>query len=86
MDSTANIKVAGKRIAWGKYTNSGQTCLAPDYILCNQSIRDDLIASIKEAVKQFYGEVSDNATINLVLYLNTHGLCRTQRNQRSTVE
>ncbi|XP_065902137.1 aldehyde dehydrogenase, dimeric NADP-preferring-like isoform X2 [Dysidea avara] len=56
VDSSANIKVAGKRIAWGKYTNAGQSCLAPNYILCHQSIRDDLVASITAAVRQFYGE------------------------------
>ena len=58
MDSSANIKIAGRRIAWGKYSNAGQICLSPDYILCNQSIRDDLVDSIKAAVKQFYGEVT----------------------------
>ena len=58
MDSSANIKVAGKRIAWGKYLNAGQTCLAPDYVLCQKSVKDDLVASIKTAVKEFYGEVS----------------------------
>ena len=58
VDSSANIKVAGKRIAWGKYTNAGQSCLAPNYILCHQSIRDDLVASITAAVRQFYGEVN----------------------------
>jgi len=59
VDKSANIKVAGKRIAWGKYLNCGQTCLAPDYVLCNQSIRDKLVESIKEAVEQFYGDVSN---------------------------
>ncbi|XP_065902144.1 aldehyde dehydrogenase, dimeric NADP-preferring-like [Dysidea avara] len=56
VDSSANIKVAGKRIAWGKYLNAGQTCLAPDYVLCQKSVKDDLVASIKTAVKEFYGE------------------------------
>ena len=57
MDATANLKTAGKRIAWGKYSNAGQICVAPDYVMCHQSIRDDLILSIKAAVKDFYGEV-----------------------------
>jgi len=57
VDSSANLKVAGRRIAWGKYANAGQTCLAPDYVLCQMSIRDDLVASIKAAVKEYYGEV-----------------------------
>ena len=71
MDSSANVKVAGKRIAWGKYVNCGQTCLAPDYILCNQSIRDELVTSIKTAVKQFYGEVSNYClSVCIVAYVN----------------
>ena len=57
VDPSANLKVAGRRIAWGKYTNVGQTCLAPDYVLCHQSVRDDLVASIKAAVNEYYGEV-----------------------------
>ena len=57
MDRSANLRVAGRRIAWGKYTNAGQTCIAPDYILCEKSLRDDLVTSIKAAVKEFYGEV-----------------------------
>ena len=57
VDPSANLKVAGRRIAWGKYTNAGQTCLAPDYVLCHQSVRDDLVASIKAAVNEYYGEV-----------------------------
>ena len=57
VDPSANLKVAGRRIAWGKYANAGQTCLAPDYVLCHQSIRDDLVANIKAAVNEYYGEV-----------------------------
>ena len=57
VDSTANLRVAARRIAWGKYANAGQTCLAPDYILCHQSVRDDLVTNITAAVKEYYGEV-----------------------------
>jgi len=57
VDSSTDVKVAGRRIAWGKYSNAGQTCVSPDYVLCNQSIKKDLVASIKAAVEQFYGEV-----------------------------
>ena len=57
MDSSVNIKIVGKRIAWGKYFNAGQTCLAPDYVLCQKSVKDDLVTSIKSAVKELYGEV-----------------------------
>ena len=57
VDRSANLRVAGRRIAWGKYTNVGQTCIAPDYILCEKSLRDELVDSIKAAVKEFYGDV-----------------------------
>ena len=57
VDRSANLRVAGRRIAWGKYTNAGQTCIAPDYILCEKSLRDELVDSIKAAVKEFYGDV-----------------------------
>ena len=57
VDRSTNLRVAGRRIAWGKYTNVGQTCIAPDYILCEKSLRDELVDSIKAAVKEFYGDV-----------------------------
>ena len=57
VDSSANVKVAGRRIAWGKYANVGQTCLAPDYVLCDQSVRDKLVDSLKAALLEYYGEV-----------------------------
>ena len=49
----ADIDVAAKRIAWIKLMNSGQTCVAPDYVLADASIRDDLVAKIGDAVAAF---------------------------------
>ncbi len=49
VDKTANIPLAAKRIVFGKYLNCGQTCVAPDYILCDKSVKDEFV---KEAVKQ----------------------------------
>jgi len=57
VDSNVNIRKAGKRIAWGKYFNAGQTCLAPDYVLCQRSVKNNLVSSIRTAVKELYGEV-----------------------------
>ncbi len=51
----ANIKVAARRIAWAKFLNAGQTCVAPDYVLAEDGIEDDLVAAIAEAVTTFYG-------------------------------
>ena len=54
VDDTANIKLAARRIVWGKYLNCGQTCVAPDYILCDEGIYDKLLAALKkEIIRQF---------------------------------
>lgn len=56
IDSSAKIKLAAKRIVFGKYVNCGQTCVAPDYILCDKSIEDELVSEIIKQVKLQYGE------------------------------
>lgn len=56
VDSTANIKLAAKRIVFGKYLNCGQTCVAPDYIYCDKSIRDKLITEIKKQIEEQFGK------------------------------
>ena len=55
VDETANLKLAAERIAWGKFMNTGQTCVAPDYVLVHQSIYDDFLNELQKAVIQFYG-------------------------------
>lgn len=57
----ANIEEAAKRIARGKFANAGQTCVAPDYILVQRNVKDELLANLKEVVTNTYGEdVSQN--------------------------
>ncbi len=56
VDETANIPLAAKRIAWGKFLNSGQTCVAPDYLLVHKSVKKALCDKIIENIKLFYGE------------------------------
>lgn len=56
VDETAKIKLAAKRIVFGKYLNCGQTCVAPDYILCHSSVKNQLIEEICRQVKKQYGE------------------------------
>ena len=56
VDNTAKIKLAAKRIVFGKYLNCGQTCVAPDYILCHASVKDILVKEILFQVKKQYGE------------------------------
>lgn len=55
VDQTANLKLAAKRIAWGKFTNAGQTCVAPDYVLVHESVAEKFIAYSKAAITKFYG-------------------------------
>lgn len=55
VDKTANIKLAARRIVFGKYLNCGQTCVAPDYIYCDSSIRDTLITELKKQIKKQFG-------------------------------
>lgn len=52
----ADIKVTARRIAWGKFMNAGQTCVAPDYLFVHPEIRDDLIRELREAIIHFYGD------------------------------
>ena len=56
VDSSAKIKLAAKRIVFGKYLNCGQTCVAPDYILCHKDVKDELISELKLQIKKQYGE------------------------------
>lgn len=56
VDSSAKLKLAAKRIVFGKYLNCGQTCVAPDYVLCESSVKDKLIEEIVAQVKAQYGE------------------------------
>lgn len=56
VDSTAKLRLAAKRIVFGKYLNCGQTCVAPDYILCHRSVKDEFIREVCAQIKVQYGE------------------------------
>ena len=56
VDSSAKIRLAAKRIVFGKYLNCGQTCVAPDYILCDKRIRDELITAILAEIEKQFGK------------------------------
>lgn len=55
VDRSANIELAAKRIIWGKLVNTGQTCIAPDYIFAHTEIRQELIEAMKTVIIDFYG-------------------------------
>lgn len=56
VDASANIKLAAKRIVFGKYLNCGQTCVAPDYILCHKSVKDAFVSEVRKQIQNQYGE------------------------------
>ncbi|XP_026288446.1 aldehyde dehydrogenase family 3 member B1 isoform X3 [Frankliniella occidentalis] len=55
LDNTVNMSVAVKRIIWGKVVNAGQTCIAPDYLLCTRETQEKFVAKAKEVLQEFYG-------------------------------
>jgi len=80
IDKSADIAVAAKRIAWGKALNSGQTCIAPDYILIHSEVKDAFVAAFQKSLKELYGDtieeskhyvriVSDKAFARVTSYL-----------------
>lgn len=55
VDRSANVELAAKRVAWGKVLNSGQTCIAPDYVLIHRDVKEQFISAFARAVEQLYG-------------------------------
>ncbi|XP_021699427.1 aldehyde dehydrogenase, dimeric NADP-preferring isoform X3 [Aedes aegypti] len=55
IDSTADIPIATKRILWGKFINAGQTCIAPDYLLCSKQVQKQFLEEAKKILKEWYG-------------------------------
>ena len=61
VDETARLPLAARRIVFGKYLNCGQTCVAPDYILCHSSVKDRLVDALRREIRRQYGaEPLDN--------------------------
>lgn len=56
VDRDANIRLAAKRIVWGKFTNAGQTCVAPDYVYVHKKIKKRLVKSMITYIKSFYSK------------------------------
>ncbi|WP_245153541.1 aldehyde dehydrogenase family protein [Chlorobaculum sp. 24CR] len=52
----ADLRLAARRIAWAKFLNAGQTCVAPDYLLVHKSVEEQLLAMMKEALREFFGD------------------------------
>ncbi|XP_018563603.1 aldehyde dehydrogenase, dimeric NADP-preferring [Anoplophora glabripennis] len=56
LDKSANIEIAARRIIWGKFINAGQTCVAPDYLLCSKEVQEKFVLSSKRILREFYGK------------------------------
>lgn len=56
VDETADLKIAAKRIIFGKLLNAGQTCVAPDYLFVQESVKKELVYRLKQTIVKFYGE------------------------------
>ena len=56
VDRDASLEVAARRIAWGRFSNAGQTCVAPDYVLVHEAVERELLAHLRAAVTSFYGD------------------------------
>lgn len=81
IEEDANIAFAAKKVAWGKFVNAGQTCVAPDYILVHASVKEKFIAELKAVIRKMYGDdpkasldyariISDKRFQTLITYLD----------------
>ncbi len=62
VDETANITKSAEKIAWGKFINNGQTCVAPDYVLVHKSVENEFVSAMKNSIENMYGnEVKQSA-------------------------
>jgi len=61
VDLDVNLEYAARRITWGKFLNAGQTCVAPDYLLIPQAIKERLINEIQKCILEFYGTQPENS-------------------------
>jgi aldehyde dehydrogenase (NAD+) len=75
IDETANISAAAKKLTWGKWLNVGQTCIAPDYVLIQESKKDEFIAKMKETLTHSFG-ANPQASPDMARIVNNKNLLR----------
>ncbi|CAH0724292.1 unnamed protein product, partial [Brenthis ino] len=56
IDNSVDMEVTAKRVLWGKFINVGQTCIAPDYVLCTKEVQDKFVEIAKNVLKEWYGQ------------------------------
>jgi aldehyde dehydrogenase (NAD+) len=59
VDATADVEDAAAKIAWGKFLNAGQTCIAPDYVLADERVHDDLVDALRDRIARLYGATAE---------------------------
>jgi aldehyde dehydrogenase (NAD+) len=87
VDETADVEVAAERIAWGKFVNGGQTCVAPDYALVHRDVADRFAAALAAVVARFYGrdEGERASSDSLASMVNANACRRLDRAVAATV-
>ena len=78
VDETANLRDAAEKIVWGKFVNAGQTCVAPDYLLVQASVRDQLLAEMRQVIGRYYGRDNEEikASAAFARVVNAHHFAR----------
>ena len=75
VDDSADLRSTAKRIAWGKFVNAGQTCIAPDYVLVSERRRDELVAHLRTTLGEMYG-AAPKASPDLCRIINDRNFAR----------
>lgn len=75
LDEGLDLEVACRRLIWGKHVNAGQTCVAPDYVLCHQAVYADFVDTCKRVITEFYSE-DPKASPDLGRIINTNHVKR----------
>ncbi|KAH7970303.1 hypothetical protein HPB49_002403 [Dermacentor silvarum] len=69
VDAAVDLEVACRRLMWGKYVNAGQTCIAPDYVLCHTAVYAQFVDTCKKVITEFYTEhPKDSADLGRIIF------------------
>ena len=79
VDESANLKLAARRIVFGKFLNSGQTCVAPDYLICHAGVKDDLLTHIQAEIARQYSDGRCGKIINPKHFERLTGLLQPEK-------
>ena len=75
VDAGTNLEYTARRIVWGKFLNAGQTCVAPDYLLVDKKIKQELLKQIKQTIQEFYGTTPETSP-DYARIINQHHFTR----------